>query len=104
MKSYKVVFSNDARQDLKSIVKYIKNELNEPKIANKISIKIKNGISEIAENPKIYTIIDYDFIKRLKLRKKVVNNYIIFYRILETKKEIQIVRILYGRRDWNKLF
>ena len=103
MKNYKVVFSNDARQDLKAIVKYIKNELKETKAAERIAKKIKDSVIEISKNPIMYAVIDDDFIKRLELRKKVVGNYIVFYKVIDEKKEVQIVRILYGKRDWSKM-
>lgn len=32
-----------------------------------------------------------------------VNNYIVFYRLEEKNKIVEIVRIMYGRRNWTKI-
>lgn len=101
MDKYHIEYSKDARQDLIDIKKYIKYNLQEPNIAERLINKIKIEIDKIGDNPQLYAIIDDDFIKKLELRKKIVDNYIIFYRI--KSKKIQIVRVLYGRRNWISL-
>ena len=59
---------------------------------------LKKEIGKLAVDAKIYDIIDDDFIKKLEIRKIIVDNYIVFYRI--KNKTIEIVRIMYGRRNW----
>ena len=98
MNKYSIEYSKDAKQDLVDIKKYIKYNLNEPHTANKLITKIRKEIDNLPLNPEIYSIIDDDIIKRLELRKIIVGNYIVFYRILKSK--IQIVRIMYGRSNW----
>ena len=49
----------------------------------------------------MFAIIDEDFIKKLEIRKLIVDNYIVFYRI--QSNNIQIARIIYGRRNWINL-
>lgn len=49
----------------------------------------------------MHTIIDDDIIKKLEIRKLIVDNYIVFYRI--KNDNIQIVRVMYGRRNWINL-
>lgn len=98
MNQYNIRYSKEAKQDLIDIKKYIKYNLQEPNIANKLITKIKKEIGKLAVNAKIYNIIDDDFIKKLEIRKIIVDNYIVFYRI--KNKTIEIVRIMYGRRNW----
>lgn len=98
MNQYNIRYSKEAKQDLINIKKYIKYNLQEPNIANKLITKIKKEIGKLAVNAKIYNIIDDDFIKKLEIRKIIVDNYIVFYRI--KNKTIEIVRIMYGRRNW----
>jgi len=95
---YNIRYSKEAKQDLINIKKYIKYNLQEPNIANKLITKIKKEIGKLAFDAKIYNIIDDDFIKKLEIRKIIVDNYIVFYRI--KNKTIEIVRIMYGRRNW----
>ncbi len=48
-------------------------------------------------------LIHSALIKDKTLRKLVVKNYIIFYRPVEKRKEIQVVRVLYGMMDYEKI-
>ena len=101
MKKYNIEYSLDAKQDLIEIKQYIKYNLQEPEIAQKLILKIRKEISTLKNNPEIYTIIDDDIIKKLEIRKLMIDNYIVFYRI--KNNNIQSVRIMYGRRNWINL-
>lgn len=98
---YNIEYSKEARQDLIEIKRYIKYNLQEPATAQKLISKIKNEIDKLKSNPQIYAIIDDDFIKKFEIRKLIVDNYIVFYRI--QYNYLQIVRIMYGRRNWINL-
>ena len=98
MKKYNIEYSMEAKQDLIDIKRYIKYNLQEPNTAQKLIAKIKKEIDSLKDNPEMYSIIDDDIIKRFKIRKLVVDNYIVFYRIND--ENIQIVRVMYGRRNW----
>lgn len=98
MNQYTIEYSKEAKQDLIEIKKYIKYNLQEPETANKLIAKIRTKIHELSNNPQIYAIIDDDFIKRFEIRKLIIDNYIVFYR--SQNHNIQIVRIMYGRRNW----
>lgn len=98
MNQYNIRYSKEAKQDLIDIKKYIKYNLQEPNIANKLIAKIRKEIENLVNDVAIYNIIDDDFIKKLEIRKIIVDNYIVFYRI--KNKTIEIVRIMYGRRNW----
>ena len=100
MKEYNIEYSKEAKQDLISIKQYI-NNLQEPEIAQKLIFKIRKEINNLKDNPKLYTIIDNNIIKELKIRKLIVDNYIIFFRIKNNC--IQIVRIMYQKRNWINL-
>ena len=101
MHKYKVEYSKESKKDLIEIKKYIKNDLQEPETAQKLIDKIRKQINELKDNPEIYEIIDEDIIKKLEIRKLIIDNYIVFYRI--KNRSVQIVRIMYGRRDWVNL-
>ena len=101
MKKYNIEYSKESKQDLIGIKQYIKYNLQESEIAEKLISKIRKEINDLKDNPEIYTIIDDDIIRKLEIRKLIVDNYIIFYRIKD--KDIQIVRIMYGRRNWINL-
>ena len=101
MNKFLIEYSNDSRQDLIEIKRYIKYNLHEPVIASKFINQIKNEVKKIANNPRIYPVIDDELISKLKIRKINVKNYIVFYKIKDSS--INVVRILYEKRNWMKL-
>ena len=101
MKKYSIEYSKEAKQDLIGIKRYIKYNLQEPNTAQKLISKIKMEIDQLKNNPTIYAIIEDELIRKLEIRKLIVNNYIVFYRI--KNENVQIVRIMYGRRNWINL-
>ena len=101
MSNYNIRYSKESKQDLVDIKKFIKYNLQEPNIADKLITKIRKEINKLLDDPEIYQTIDDDFIKRLEIRKILVDNYIVFYKIKNTT--VEIVRIMYGRRNWIKL-
>lgn len=104
MEKYKVRLSIVAKNDFKSIISYIKNDLLEPTIARKYAELIKEEIKTLEHFPQKFSVIDPSIIKYDNFRKLIIKNYIAFYRINEDKKTVNIERILYGGTDWkNKL-
>ena len=101
MRKYNIEYSKESEQDLIGIKQYIKYNLQEPDIAQKLICKIRKQINSLKYSPEIYAIIDDDIIKKLEIRKLIVDNYIVFFRI--KNDSIQIVRIMYGRRNWINL-
>ena len=103
MGKYNIEYSKDSKEDLIGITKYIKYDLQEPDISKKLIKKIRTEINNLIDNPQKHAIIDDDFIRRLEIRKINVDNYIVFYKINSKKNAIQIVRIMYGKRNWINL-
>ena len=104
MEKYKVQLSNKAKDDYKSIIRYIRYELLEPNIAEKYAELIRNELNSLEYQPQKFAIIDYDIIKKYNFRKLIIKNYIAFYRINEDEKIVNVERILYNGTDWkNKL-
>ncbi len=103
MNKYKIQFSKDAKMDLIDIYSYIKYDLKEPAIAKRLIQKIRGEINKLKDNPTIYVTIKDEIIKKREIRKIKVNNYIVFYRVEENNKIVEIVRIMYGRRNWTKI-
>lgn len=99
-KKYAVKLSIKAKDDLKSIVLYIKNNLNEPAIANRYAKIIREEIQTLEYLPQKFAILDDIAVKDLNFRKLIIKNYIAFYRINEENKIVNVERILYGASNW----
>lgn len=97
---YEIELSGKAKEDLKKIVIYIKKNLNEPTIARKYAQLINERIRTLKYIPQRYMIIEDNEIKHLDIRRLLIKNYIVFYRIDESKRIVRIERILYGESNW----
>ena len=101
---FEVKISIRAKKDLQSIALYIKNTLKEPNIAKKYAKLLKAEIENLEYFPQRNSIIDDEIIRDLNIRKLIIKNYIVFYRINEDKKIVNVERVIYGSSDWiNKL-
>ncbi len=100
MNKYKILLSVQAKNDYKNIIRYIKYNLLEPIIAERYVNLIKSELSKLEYQPQKFAIIDYDIIREYKIRKLIIKNYCVFYRINENDKIVNIERILYSGADW----
>ena len=103
MKEYKVTVETMVRQDILKIRRYISNILKEPKAAKRIYDSIKAEILTLDKSPKRYPVIDEAPYASLGVRRLLVENYIAFYLVNEQKGKVQVLRVLYNRREWQGL-
>lgn len=103
MESYKVFMSESAVRDLNSLSSYIAFDLKDPSAAKKLVKKIKDVILSLDKLPLRHNLVSDEYFAAQGLRKILVDNYVIFYIVAEKDKNVTIVRILYGRRDWLNL-
>ena len=102
MKEYKIKFSPVSRQDMRDIVRYIKNKLKEPSIARKYKNLFKEEIVKLTDFPERFVSIDEEKNAYRGIRKLIVKNYIVFYRINVEKMLVTIERVLYGASNWEE--
>jgi plasmid stabilization system protein ParE len=90
-----------ARLDMEQIFDYIAVELCNPTAAIKQINDFEKAFDNVCTFPESCPHISNEYVKDKSLRKLIVNNYIAFYRVKEN--EIQVVRVLYGMRNYENL-
>ncbi len=103
MKSYKVLMTQPATGDLLATARYIAKELKEPAAAKKMVAKLREAVMSLSDMPTRHALVTDERLALLGIRKLPVDNYIVFYVISEADMVVTVVRILYGRRDWEQL-
>ncbi len=100
---YNLEYLPVARNDMIDIVRYISNELNNPIAAKRLAIELIDAGEGILKFP--YANPAYIPIRPLKheYRKLLVRNYMMFYRVDEEKKMVTVARVIYAKRDYEKL-
>lgn len=96
---YKIVFSENAKDDLIGIVRYLSIKLLEPNIAKKLSNRILKCIKSLDEIPNRHRLCDHKAWKERGLKILPVENYLVFYLVDEINRTVKIYRIIYGKRD-----
>lgn len=101
---YNLEYLPTARQDMIDIVQYISQELKNPIAAERLAIEMVEAAEKILIFPYAAAPV-YLPIRSLKheYRKILVQNYLIFYWIDESKKLVTVARVLYARRNHNRL-
>ncbi len=103
MERYRVTVSEPAEGDLRDIVRYISAQLLVPMTAEKMMDAIEEAIASLADMPQKSPPITDERLASMGYHKLVVKNYIAFFTIDEKTKVVDIVRILYARRDWLRI-
>jgi len=85
------------------IVKYISHELHNSSAAEKLAEEMIESAEKLTTFP--YANPVHRSVKPLinEYRKLIVKNYIMFYYVDESNKKIVISRVIYARRDYEKL-
>ena len=100
---YKLEYLPTTRQDMIDIVQYISQELKNPIAAERLAAEMVETAEKILIFP--YAAPVYHPIRSLKheYRKILVQNYLIFYWIDESKRLVTVARVLYAGRNHNRL-
>jgi toxin ParE1/3/4 len=92
-----------AEQDLLSIMNYISVTLREPLSAKRVYSTIKEKIMNLRNMPERHGVVSEEPFSQMGIRRLFIENYTVFYGIDEEAKTVQIIRILYKRREWQSL-
>ena len=99
---FNVVYSSEARQDLRDIYEYIAYELLEPDTAAGQTNRIMKAARSLEQMPMRHRLYEEEPWHSQGLRFLPVDNYLIFYLPDETDNIVNIIRIMYGGRDVKK--
>ena len=97
---YEIEFTEDCRDEIREVYKYISKKLVAKEAAKRLMKKIKKSVMDLAESPRLYAKIDKKDKRKRDFRKIVVDNYVILYTIDDNKKTIYISHMYYGVRNY----
>jgi addiction module RelE/StbE family toxin len=100
---YQVEYLPIAKQDTTEIARYISHELCNPSAADKLSDEMIEAADRLTEFPYANAIHLTVKLLQQEYRKLIVQNYIMLYWINEKDKQVTIARVIYARRNYEKL-
>lgn len=98
MTAWKVLYSEQAKENLNQIYSYIAYSLFSPETARKQTERIMDAILSLDEMPLRHPLYEKEPWLGRGLRKLIVDRYIVFYLPVEAKKDVVILSIMYGGR------
>lgn len=99
IKHYEVILTDSAKLDLEEIYEYIKDNLKESDVANQLMSKIESDILRLEQYP--FSCMEVKVKPHKKLyRKLVTGKYIVLYRVEEEDKQVVILNVIYGKKDY----
>ncbi len=95
----KIVYKKTAIEDIQETERYISKELHNPQAAKKLTHRIVQTVSLLAENPYMGTMLSGKYEIDTDLRFLVVSKQLIFYRVRE-ESVVEVTRVMDGRQDY----
>jgi len=100
---YQLEYLPMAKQDMDKIAFYISQELHNSVAAKSLINEMINTIERLIDFPYMYPAYRTILVTTNEYRKLIIKNYVIFYWVNEQDKKVVIARVIYARRDFEKL-
>lgn len=100
---YRALLLPSAQNDLIDIVHYVADVLQNQQTAYKLADEIINATEILADFPYAYPAYIPMRQTKKEYRKMRVRNYLLFYVVDETEKIVTIYRVVYAKREYDKL-
>jgi len=101
--NYTLKFTPKAEEDLDGIYGYIAIKLFAETAAESLMDKIENAFMRLEEYPFSCSYVFDEPLKSRGYRKLIVDNYIAFYLVNKSEKQVIIMRVLYGASDYKNV-
>ncbi|MBR0090090.1 MAG: type II toxin-antitoxin system RelE/ParE family toxin [Lachnospiraceae bacterium] len=92
-----------AEADIDETLSYITNTLGNPDAATTFVNELEEKLGKLCKSPKTGKLVENEFLTRRDVRRILVKNYIAYYFLDEINHSIVILRVVYGRRDQDKI-
>ena len=97
--TYSVIYSPEAKDNLKEIYSYIAFELEAPDTAEGQVNRIRKEIRSLDFMPARYAIVDWEPWRSMEMHRVPVDNFVVYYAVDDQSRTVTVIRIFYGGRD-----
>lgn len=100
---YRIQYTPLAFEDLDGIDTYISETLCNAVAAERLIEQMEKSINQLKQFPYMGSKVEDEYLAAKGYRKLVVENYLIFHLIDEPQREVIIMRVIYGAREYHNL-
>jgi plasmid stabilization system protein ParE len=97
---YIIRITEKAMQDINEAADHIEFILMNPEAADNLIEAVETEINKLVSMPERHKIVNDPVLETWEIRMIDINNYLAFYTIDEKEKTVNIIRFLYGKRNW----
>lgn len=97
--NYRIIYTQESEQDLVNIYRYIALNLSVPETAKRQTDRILEAIEGLDKMPLRHKLYQNEPWHSRGLRVLPVDNYLVFYVVVEEEKLVAIVRVMHGGRN-----
>ena len=97
---YHIRFTPLAFEDLDDIASRIADTLCNESAAERLFTEMEQSINRLRQFPHIGSVVEEPYLASKGYRKLIIENYLVFHLINEVEKEVIIMRILHGAREY----
>ncbi len=102
-RKYDYVLTETAEADIDEALEYIAVDLSNPDAASSFADELEEKLDELCKAPKTGHPVGNEYLKRDDVRRILVGNFIVYYLIDEDNGHVVLLRVVYGKRDQNKI-
>lgn len=99
MPSYEIIMTPDATKDVAELRDYIADVLLAPDTALTFIRTIRGEIGKLSRMPERIKPVDDEPWHSRGIRKMIVKNFYVYYRIDEDSRRVYIMNVIYDKRD-----
>ena len=99
MSDYRIIITPDAIDDLVELRDYIADVLLAPETALQYIQTIRREIGTLSRMPARHKCIDLEPWRSRGVRKIIVKNFYVYYRIDDPAGAVYVLNVIYARRD-----
>lgn len=100
---YKLKITPLAYHDIDSALAYSSPKLQNPDASANMLEKVDEEITNIRQFPRSYPDCQYYFIPNENYRHAIIGNYALFFRVVDEKRTVEVLRFLYSGMDFSKI-
>lgn len=100
---YKYYFTQKAADDVEEILDYVSVELGSLAAARNLYSDIFKNIEELKSFPDMGMPVDNEYLSDKSVRRLLVENYTVFYKVFNSERKIYVLRVVYSKRNLNEI-
>jgi plasmid stabilization system protein ParE len=100
---YSLHITDIAEKEILNTINYISDVLKAPIAANNLLDEVEKYEKILEDTPDIFSFVPDEYLRTRGIKYVMVKKYMMFFTVDEGEHKVDVIRFLYGRRDWKNI-